>query len=339
MAPDTAAAQSSFGDLWERGMARIRALGREADLVLAAETQASDRINRAYLDRLTFEMRVLGGVQADLRTTFFGVELASPIVAAPLSFGRVLGLLAEHGPQYGTGYLEPIAQGLAQAGSLMGLGVTTSEQVQTVIDVGAPTYVIVKPYREIDRILYKIRDAERRGALAVGIDVDVYFGVRTRYEPVGEPYVAPLTPADLRRVRESTTLPFIVKGVLSVHDALIARDIGASAVVVCHHGGEIIDYAVPPLKVLPGIVKAVKDSGLTVFAGSGLRTATDVLKALALGADGVMLGTPLMVGLAGGGAGGVRDLVLALNEELRRNLSITGCATPRDAHPELLHEL
>lgn len=329
----------SFGDLWERGVARIRALGREADLVLAAETQASDRINRAYLDRLTFEMRVLDAVETDLRTAFFGVEVASPIIGAPLSFGRVLGLLTDHGPQYGTGYLEPIAQGLADAGTVMGLGVTTSEQVQSVLNVGAPTYVIVKPYREVDRILYKIRDAERRGAVAVGIDVDVYYGVRTRYEPVGEPYVAPIPPAELRRIRDSTSLPFIVKGILSVHDARIARDVGASAVVVCHHGGEIIDYAVPPLKVLPGIVDALKGSGITVLAGSGLRTATDVLKALALGADGVMLGTPLMVGLAAGGAAGVRDLVLALNAELRRNLSITGCATPRDAHRELLHEL
>jgi len=328
-----------FGDLWERGMARIRALGREADLVLAAETQASDRINRAYLDRLTFEMRLLGAVEADLRSTYFGVEFASPIVGAPLSFGRVLGLLAEHGPQYGTGYLEPIAQGLAEAGSLMGLGVTTSEQVQSVMDVGGPTYVIVKPYREVDRILYKIDDAERRGAVAVGIDVDVFYGVRTRYEPVGEPYVAPLAPGELRRVRESTRLPFIVKGILSVHDALIARDAGASAIVVCHHGGEIIDYAVPPLKILPAVARALEGSGMTLFAGSGLRTATDILKALALGAHGVMIGTPLMVGLAGGGAAGVRDLLLALNDELRRNLSITGCRTPRDAHPELLHEL
>jgi len=328
-----------FGDLWEQGMMRIRALGREADLVLATETQASHRINRAYLDALTFEMRVLGAVEADLRSTLFGVELASPIVGAPLSFGRVLGLLADHGPQYGTGYLEPIAQGLAEAGSLMGLGVTTSEQVQSVISVGAPTYVIVKPYREVDRILYKIEDAERRGAVAVGIDVDVYYGVRTRYEPVGEPYVAPLSPAELRRVRESTQLPFVVKGILSVRDALMARDAGASAVVVCHHGGEIIDYAVPPLKVLPAIAQALEGSGITLFAGSGLRTATDVLKALALGAHGVMLGTPLMVGLAAGGAAGVRDMLLALNDELRRNLSITGCRTPREARPELLHEL
>lgn len=329
----------SFGDLWQRGLARIREMGREADLVLDAETQASHRLNRAYLDRLAFEMRVLDGVTADTRTTLFGVELASPIVGAPLGFGRLLGQLASHGPQYGTGYLEPIAEGLKAAGSLMGLGVSTSEQVQSVIDVGAPTYVIVKPYRERDRILYKLHDAEARGAVAVGIDVDAYFGVRTRYEPVGEPYVAPMTPADLRQIREQTALPFIVKGVLSVRDALIARDIGASAVVVCHHGGEIIDYAVPPVKVLPDIARALDGSGVVVLAGSGLHTGTDVLKALARGADAVMLGTALMVGLAADGAAGVRDLMAALADELRRNLSITGCRSVHDIDPSIVHEL
>jgi isopentenyl diphosphate isomerase/L-lactate dehydrogenase-like FMN-dependent dehydrogenase len=325
------------GEIWQRGLDRIRALGCEDDLVLAAETQASHRLNRAYLDRICFEIRVLDAVNADPRTELFGVRLASPIIGAPLGFGRVLGRLASFGPQYGTGYLEPIAAGVKEAGSLMGVGVATSEQVQSVIDVGAPTYVIVKPYRERDRITYKIQDAKRRGAVAVGIDVDAMFGVRTRYEPVGEPYVAPISARELRAIREQTSLPFIIKGVLSVRDALAARDAGASAIVVCHHGGEIIDYAVPPLMVLPDIARALEGSGLTILAGTGLRTATDVLKALALGAHGVMLGTPLIIALAAAGARGVGDLLTALTAELRRNLSITGCASPRGIDPGILH--
>jgi 4-hydroxymandelate oxidase len=327
----------SSGDIWQRGMERLRELGCEADLVLAAETQASHRINRAYLDRLTFEMRLLDAVEADTRTELFGVALASPIIGAPLSFGRVLGRLTAFGPQYGTGYLEPIAEGLGEAKSLMGLGVTTPEQVQSVVAIGCPAYVIVKPYRERDRIVSTMQDAERRGVVAVGVDVDAFYGVRTRYEPVGEPYVAPIPARELRTIREQTRLPFIVKGVLSVRDALAARDLGASTVVVCHHGGEIIDYAVPPLKVLPDIAKALDGSGVALLAGTGLTTGTDVLKALALGAHGVMLGTPLMVALAADGARGVRDLMVSLNAELRRNLSITGCASPRDVDPGILH--
>lgn len=329
----------SSGAIRERGLARLREMGIERDLVLAAETQASFRLNREYLDRLTFEMRVLDAVTAETRTSFFGHAVSSPIIGASLSFGRVLGKLTQHGPQYGTGYLEPLAEGLKEAGSIMGLGVCTSEQLQSVLDVGAPTYVIVKPYRERERLIYKMKDAERRGAIAVGIDVDVYYGVRTRYEPVGEHYVAPIPLADLAAIRRETTLPFIVKGVLSVRDAEKAVDCGASAIVVCHHGGEIIDYAVPPLKVLPDIAKALQGSGVTIFAGSGLETSTDVLKALALGADGVMLGTPLMVGLAADGARGVRDLVLALNDELKRNLSITGCPSVTRVDRGILHYL
>jgi 4-hydroxymandelate oxidase len=329
--------QLSCGEISQRGLERLRELGCEADLVLAAETQAAHRINRAYLDRLTFEMRVLDAVEAETRTELFGVTLASPIIGAPLSFGRVLGRLSTYGPQYGTGYLEPIAEGLKDAKSLMGLGVTTSEQVQSVMAMGAPTYVIVKPYRERDRILYKMQDAERRGAVAVGIDVDAFYGVRTRYEPVGEPYVAPIPARELRSIREQMRLPFIVKGVLSVRDALTARDLGASAIVVCHHGGEIIDYATPPLKVLPEIARALAGSNVTILAGTGLTTSTDVLKALALGAHGVMMGTPLIVALAAAGAHGVRDFMVGLEGELRRNLSITGCTSPRQIDSSILH--
>jgi 4-hydroxymandelate oxidase len=328
-----------YGEIWEKGLARIRALGREHDLVLGAETQAANRLNREYLDRLAFEMRLMDPVTPDLRTSLLGRALPSPIVGAPLSFGRLLGLLTTHGAQYGTGYLEPIAEGLKAAGSIMGLGVVTSEQLQSVLDVGVPCYVIVKPYRERERIIYKITDAERRGAIAVGIDVDVYFGVRTRYEPVGEAYAAPLTVRELREIRDATRLPFILKGILSVRDAAKAAEAGASAIVVCHHGGEIIDYAVPPLRVLPDIARALEGTGTTVFAGSGLRTGTDVLKALALGAHGVMLGTPLMIGLAAAGADGVRDLMLALNRELERNMAITGSASPSAVDPGILHRL
>lgn len=328
-----------YGEIWAHGLERIRALGCEADLVLAAETQAAHRLNREFLDRLTVEMRVLDAVEADTRTELFGVALASPIIGAPLGFGRVIGRLSEFGAQYGTGYLEPIAEGLRDAKSLMGLGVSTPEQVQSVIDTGAPTLVVVKPYRERDRILSTMRDAEKRGAVAVGIDADAFHGVRTRYEPVGELYVSPIPARELRDIREQTRLPFIVKGVLSTRDALAARDCGASAIVVCHHGGEIIDYAVPPLKVLPDIARALAGSPVTILAGTGLTTAMDVLKALALGAHGAMIGTALLVGLAAGGARGVRDLVLAMNEELRRNLSITGCTSPRAVDPAILHVL
>jgi len=205
--------------------------------------------------------------------------------------------------------------------------------------VGAPTYVIVKPYRERERLRYKLRDAVARGAIAVGVDIDVGFGVRTRYEPVGENYVAALSTAELARLREEVAVPFIVKGVLSVHYAEAACRAGADAIVVCHHGGETIDYAVPPLKVLPSIADAVAGTGTTILAGSGLRTGTDITKALALGAHAVMLGTALIVGLAAAGEEGVRDLLVALGDELRRNLSIVGAPTPREIDRHVVHRL
>ena len=329
----------TYGEIWERGLARLSEMGCADDLDLACESRASTSINRKYLDSIAIEMRLLKAVVADTRTHLFGTELESPVIGAPLSFGRVLGQLADHGPQYGTGYLEPVAAGLANAGSMMGVGVAPVEQLQSVLDMGAPTYVIVKPYRERERILSKIRDAEARGVVAVGIDIDTVYGVRTRYEPVGETYNAPLCAADLAEIRACTKLPFILKGVLSVADAKAAADANIDTIVVCHHGGEIIDYAVPPLKVLPDIVEAMAGSGIKVLLGSGLRTGTDVLKALALGADAILLGTPLIVGLAAGGSDGVAALVRTLTDELRRNLSIVGAATPSAVDSSILHFL
>ncbi len=329
----------TYGEIWERGMERIRRMGLEDDLDLAAETRSSSRINRRYLDSIALEMRVLEAVSADTATCLFDTALAAPIIGAPLGFGRALGQLAAHGPQYGTGYLEPIAAGLAAAGSMMGVGVAPAEQLQSVLDIGAPTYVIVKPYRERERILAKINDAESRGAVAVGIDIDAVYGVRTRYEPVGETYNAPLRPDELAEICTASGVPFILKGVLSVRDAESAAAAGVDTIVVCHHGGEIIDYAVPPLKVLPDIVSALDGSGIHVLAGSGLSTGTDIVKALALGADAVMIGTPLMIGLAADGAAGVEGLVRALAQEVRRNLSIVGAATPREVDRSILHFL
>ena len=329
----------TYGEIWERGMQRIREMGLEDDVDLGAETRASSRINRRFLDSIALEMRVLQAVSADIGARLFDTPLSAPIIGAPLSFGRVLGQLSAHGPQYGTGYLEPVAAGLAAAGSMMGVGVAPAEQLQSVLDVGAPTYVIVKPYRERERIVAKIEDAAARGAVALGIDIDSVYGVRTRYEPVGETYNAPLRPDELAEIRAATDLPFVLKGILSVHDAKCAADANVDAIVVCHHGGEIIDYAVPPLKVLPDIVAALEGSGTTVIAGSGLNRGTDIVKALALGADAVMIGTPLMIGLAAAGAAGVEGLVRALAAEVQRNLSIIGAATPGDADRSALHFL
>jgi 4-hydroxymandelate oxidase len=223
-------------------------------------------------------------------------------------------------------WLELFASGVAQAGSIMWVGMSTTYELQRIIDRGAPVVKIVKPLQDNEAILHRIRDAEARGVVAVGIDIDAMYLEKAFDETPGPPFLGPKSIDEIKRFRDATSLPFILKGVLSVHDALIARDeIGADCLVVSNHGGEAIDYAVPILKVLPEIRQATP--GLTILVDSGFRRGSDVLKALALGADGVCFGNLLLLAFVAYGAEGVAEMLDILRRELQRNMSITGAKT------------
>ena len=109
----------------------------------------------------------------------------------------------------------------------------------------------------------------------------------------------------------------------------------ARAIAVSFHGGEAIDYAVPILKILPAIRQAVPD--LTVLVDSGFRRGTDVLKALALGADGVGMATLLLIACAADGRAGVKAMVEMLTEELQRTMSLVGSPSVSAADDSMLH--
>jgi isopentenyl diphosphate isomerase/L-lactate dehydrogenase-like FMN-dependent dehydrogenase len=131
---------------------------------------------------------------------------------------------------------------------------------------------------------------------------------------------------DLGRLRESTRLPLLVKGVLSPDDARRAVDQGAVAVIVSNHGGRQLDGAIASLDALPGVVAAVGDRA-TVLFDSGIRRGSDIVKALALGARCVFLGRPYCYGLALNGEQGVRDVLLNLIADLDLTLGLAGCTS------------
>ena len=129
----------------------------------------------------------------------------------------------------------------------------------------------------------------------------------------------------------------MVKGVLSVQDALAAKEIGADAIVVSSHGGETIDYAMPILEALPAVRLAVPE--MTILVDSGFRRGADVFKALALGADCVAMTTQLVVACAAGGRDGVRSMMLLLQEELQRVMSLTACPTVLEIQRSVVHPI
>jgi isopentenyl diphosphate isomerase/L-lactate dehydrogenase-like FMN-dependent dehydrogenase len=146
-------------------------------------------------------------------------------------------------------------------------------------------------------------------------------------EVFGEQFSDPSrTWADLARLREATTVPIILKGVLHPDDARKALDHGAAGVIVSNHGGRQLDGALAALDALPGVVAAVGDR-TTVLFDSGIRRGADVVKAMALGARAVFLGRPYVYGLAVNGEQGVYDVVANLLADLDLTLGLTGRAS------------
>lgn len=132
-----------------------------------------------------------------------------------------------------------------------------------------------------------------------------------------------LTPDDIAWLAELSGLPVVVKGVLRGDDAGACVDAGAAGVVVSTHGGRQLDTAIATADALPEVVQAVA-GGAEVYVDGGLRLGTDVLKALSLGARAVLLGRPVLWGLAVGGEQGVVDVLEQLRAELARAMALTG---------------
>ncbi|MGH3831891.1 MAG: alpha-hydroxy acid oxidase [Pseudonocardiaceae bacterium] len=134
-----------------------------------------------------------------------------------------------------------------------------------------------------------------------------------------------LTWRDLARLREWTTLPLVIKGILDPRDARVAVDVGVDAVVVSNHGGRQLDGVPPSVVALPAVLEEVGDA-CEVLLDSGVRGGTDVLRAVALGASGVLVGRPVLWGLAAAGEAGVRQVLALIHAELSEAMTLAGCA-------------
>ncbi len=144
-----------------------------------------------------------------------------------------------------------------------------------------------------------------------------------------------ITWKDVEWLREKWPRKLILKGILSPADALRAVEAGCDGIVVSNHGGRQLDGSVSSIEALPGIVEAVGEK-ITILVDSGFRRGTDVVKALALGADAVMVGRATLFGLAAGGEAGVGHALSILAEEIDRALGQLGCRSISDLGPHLL---
>lgn len=274
----------------------------------------SDQITRDYLDSLLLEMRHLDAQKPDTTLELYGESFQTPIMTAALSH---LGNVRDKG-------MVEMAKGAADAGAVNWAGMGDEEELEEITATGAKTVKIIKPYADRDKIFEKISHAEACGVLAVGMDIDHAFDRKGDHDNVLGYEMSPKSQQDIQDFVKATSLPFIVKGVLSRQDAYKCLQAGAKGIVVSHHHG-IMDYAVPPLFILPEIVKVIQGQ-IPIFVDCGIISGMDAYKALALGATAVCAGRVIMEPLKKSGAEGVRNQIIQMNDELKGVMARTGCA-------------
>lgn len=273
----------------------------------------SDQITRDYFDSLLLEMRHLDGVMPDTTFQLYGETFTTPIMMAALSHLNNI---------HDKGMVE-MARGAALAGAVNWAGMGEKDELEEIMATGARTIKIIKPYADNDMVFDRIAHAEKCGVMAVGMDIDHAFNGKGEYDKVLGYDMAPKSMEEIRSFVEATSLPFVVKGVLSSQDAYKCLKAGVRGIVVSHHHG-IMDYAVPPLMVLPEIVKVI-DGQIPIFVDCGILSGMDAFKALALGATAVSAGRVIMKPLGEKGAQGVKEQILQMNAELKGIMARTGC--------------
>jgi isopentenyl diphosphate isomerase/L-lactate dehydrogenase-like FMN-dependent dehydrogenase len=290
------------------------------------ETGYSRVTNYEFFKTIALKLRTIDTIEADTSTNLFDCELATPIIAGAMSRPRVGGM---------ENCLTSWAQGMKEAGSMMGVGITNTKDFSEIMKIVVPTYRISKPFKDRTKMASEIREAEQLGAVAVGTDIDFIKGGKAGERNFADAEMAPLSSEELSDLRQETELPFIVKGVLHEDDADKAMKIGASAIVVSNHRAMVLDYCAHALEILPLIRKTVGKQ-MTVLVDGGFMRGSDVLKALAMGADGVLVGQAIMLAFFAAGADGVRDMVIEMTAQLQRAMTLTGCRDVKSVDDSIL---
>jgi 4-hydroxymandelate oxidase len=289
----------------------------------------------------------------DLTTTVLGADLAMPLVVAPTAYQSVVHSEGE----------EEMARGVTQAGGLL---VVTTRATRRLEDIAAaltgPWWYQVYVVRERRLTEELVRRAAGLGATALVLTVDLpYIGFKRRghtapvsleqhlvnfgshlepnapFEQVTESINqdGSITFDTIAWLRDIAGLPVLVKGVLRGDDAAKCLEAGAAGVVVSNHGGRQLDRAIASAVALPEVVTAVGGRGVVLVDGS-IRSGTDVLVALALGATATMVGRPVLWGLGAAGAGGVQRVLDTYREELDHAMGLAGVARIDDIARDLL---
>jgi isopentenyl diphosphate isomerase/L-lactate dehydrogenase-like FMN-dependent dehydrogenase len=307
------------------------------------------RENVAAFGRWRLRPRVLVDVSAvSAATSVLGTEVSMPVLVAPTAFQRLAHPDGEQG----------MARAAAAAGTVMCLSTIATSRPSEVAAAapGAPRWFQLYCFRDRGVTRALAEEALECGFSAVALTVDAPRAgrrerdLRTGFQIPAELRVpsldaavggeVPLTihevfaqvdPAlswpEFERLAGELGVPVLVKGVITREDAELAVEHGAAGIVVSNHGGRQLDAVAATLDALPEVVEAV-DGRVEVYMDGGVRRGTDVITALALGAQAVLVGRPPLWGLAAGGEDGARSVLEILRDEVELALCLCGCSSP-----------
>ena len=249
--------------------------------------------DRAAFDRITFRPRMMvNTTKLDLTLELFGAKMFAPILVAPI---------AEQKRYHPDGELA-MARGAANAKAAVVISSRSSVPIEK-IAAEAKATLWYQMYAEPDMIA-RAKDAVKRGCKAVCLTL-------------------PCDAEAIERVRDAAGVPLILKGVLRADEAQLGVQKGVQGIVVSNYNGQTYNAAASPMEVLPSIVDAVGGKAAILIDG-GFRRGSDVLKALTMGARAVLLGRPVMWGLAAYGDAGVQRVLELIQTELARDMAMCG---------------
>ena len=262
----------------------------------------------------------------DISFELFGRHFTAPIFVAPLGAVDM-----HYGPKYTDfTYNSILLKAAYEYGilALTGDGVNPEIMKSAVKDmcaiegIGIPT---IKPWNK-EAVFDKLDILKANNIFAAAMDVD---GAGLPFLKAMNPNAGSKSVAEMREIVEYAERPFIIKGIMTPAGAQKAVDAGAAAIVVSNHGGRVQGCVPSTAEVLPAIVKQVKGK-ITIFVDGGIRSGVDVFRALALGADAVLIGRPVLTAIYGAGEEGFKVYMDKITSELKSTMTMCGAATLKD---------
>uniref|UniRef100_A0A453BMP9 (S)-2-hydroxy-acid oxidase n=1 Tax=Aegilops tauschii subsp. strangulata TaxID=200361 RepID=A0A453BMP9_AEGTS len=299
-----------------------------------AEDEWTLQENREAFARILFRPRILIDVsKIDMTTTILGFKLSMPIMISPTAMQK----MAHPDGEYAT------ARAASAAGTIMTLSSWATSSVEEVASTG-PGIRFFQLYVYKDRKVVEqlVRRAEKAGFKAIALTVDTP-RLGRREADIKNRFVLPpnLTlknfegldlgkmDQDVKWLQSITTMPILVKGVITAEDSRLAVENGAAGIIVSNHGARQLDYVPATISALEEVVKGAGGQ-IPVFLDGGVRRGTDVFKALALGAAGVFIGRPVVFSLAVAGEAGVSNVLKMLRDEFELTMALSGCNSLAD---------